>query len=64
MPQVDCKPDRMDMGSEREAKVVVFDVGDSRRSSNSVFVPDESYSSDDNESQPDLLDLDTSRIPR
>ena len=47
------------------AKEVAFDVGGSRRSSNSVYAPNESESEEDEASEQEmgLLD-DTSRIPR
>ena len=54
------------MKPSRGNKEVVFDVADSRRSSNSaVYVPDESDSEEEEpeEQELDLLD-DTSRIPR
>lgn len=49
----------------RGTKEVNFDIGDSRRSSNSVYVPNESDSEEGeaSEQELDLLD-DTSRIPK
>ena len=47
------------------AKEVAFDVGSSRRSSNSVYAPNESESEDDGASEQEMGFLDdTSRIPR
>ena len=61
------KPEESDRspGKKGVTKEVMFDIGDSRRSSNS-YVPSESDLEDDEESSPqekNLLD-DTSRIPR
>ena len=61
------KPGHSDGSPEKRggAKEVAFDVGDSRRSSNSVYAPNESESEEDEASEQEmgLLD-DTSRIPR
>ena len=52
-------------GKKGVTKEVMFDIGDSRRSSNS-YVPSESDLEDDEESSQQEMDLldDTSRIPR
>lgn len=61
------KPETKERSPEKRAgtKEVVFDVGDSRRSSNSNYVPNESDLEDDEEDSVKGLDLldDTSRIP-
>ena len=69
VPSSSLKPG-YDQGSperkvSRGTKEVNFDVGDSRRSSNSVYVPNESDSEEGeaSEQELDLLD-DTSRIPK
>lgn len=53
------------MKPSRGFKEVVFDIADSRRSSNSVYVPNESDSEEEEHEEQEfsLLD-DTSRIPR
>ena len=62
------KPETKERSPEKRTgtKEVVFDVGDSRRSSNSNYVPNESDLEDDEEDSVKGLDLldDTSRIPR
>lgn len=69
IPSSSLKPG-YDQGSperkvSRGTKEVNFDIGDSRRSSNSVYVPNESDSEEGetSEQELDLLD-DTSRIPK
>ena len=69
MPSSTLKPGH-DQGSperkvSRGTKEVNFDIGDSRRSSNSVYVPNESDSEEGeaSEQEIDFLD-DTSRIPK
>lgn len=61
------KPEHSTASPEKRSagmKEVVFDVGDSRRSSNSVYVPEnESDVEEPSELEMDFLD-DTSRIPR
>lgn len=53
------------MKPSRGFKEVVFDIADSRRSSNSLYVPNESDSEEEEHEEQEfsLLD-DTSRIPR
>lgn len=69
MPSSTLKPGR-DQGSperkvSRGTKEVNFDIGDSRRSSNSVYVPNESDSEEEEASEQELNLLDdTSRIPK
>lgn len=65
-PSSTLKPDQESPAKKgTRTKEVVFDVGDSRRSSNSVYVPDGSDFDEEETSEQDmdLLD-DTSRIPR
>lgn len=69
MPSSTLKPER-DQGSperkvSRGTKEVNFDIADSRRSSNSVYVPNESDSEEGEASEQELDFLDdTSRIPK
>lgn len=69
MPSSTLKPGHDQESPERKVsrgtKEVNFDIGDSRRSSNSVYVPNESDSEEGeaSEQEIDFLD-DTSRIPK